>query len=56
MADATWIVPGGAAVIENADGADWLIPGSVVVNEEEAEAVGMPIPLATQYQQQHYGI
>ena len=38
MADATWIVPGGPAVIENTDGADWILPGLVVVGEAEEEA------------------
>lgn len=34
----TWLAPGGPAVQENADGADWLIPGASVINEASVAA------------------
>jgi len=35
----TWLVPGGPVAQEKADGADWLIPGSLVINEASVLAV-----------------
>lgn len=34
MAASTWLMPGGPVVVENQDGAAWLVPSAAVVKEE----------------------
>lgn len=52
MAASTWLIPSSSVLIENQDGAAWLVPGGLIGIEEAAPAVGA---IMNQFQKTNIG-